>query len=100
MKFLKFFIPIFILYLIIFIFSILKLINYESFYVPEDGEFYSYESFKNGELIYFLLYKFVLNFPISIFNWFSNDFLYLTVFFIIPNTVVISYLITKIVNRR
>lgn len=69
--------------------------NYEAFYEPSKGEFYSMESFKQEEAIAFLLYKFILNFPLSIFNWFSNELLDLTVFFFIPNAIVMAYLIRK-----
>jgi len=72
-----------------------KMINYEAFYSPDDGDFYSFKSFKNQEAIPFFLYKFVLNFPISIFNWFTNKFLFTTTYFFIPNSIVITFLLMK-----
>jgi len=95
MKFLKIFIPTVVLFIGIYLFAMFKMMNYESFYSPSDGEFYSFESFKNQEAIPFILYKFVLNFPLSVFNWFTNKYLFTTTYFFIPNSIVLTLLVMK-----
>jgi len=43
------------------------------------------------EIIIFIFYQYILNFPLGIFNWFSDRYLYTTYYFIIPNALTIAW---------
>jgi hypothetical protein len=47
------------------------------------------------QIVYFYLYKYFLNFPFGALNWFSDKRLYSTLFFLIPNSIFIGWLIAK-----
>jgi hypothetical protein len=78
-------------YLLQYLISILVLANYESLYSPENGQWYSWESFNAVESIIFTFYKYILPLPLGFALWFSNDLLFLNTFLIIPNIICVYF---------
>ena len=100
MKFRTILIITILLFVVLYLFSILFLASYESTYDESThGEFYSTGGMKTMEVIAFYVYKYILNFPLSIFSWFTNSLLHLTTYFFIPNAVVLA-LIIKYIKKK
>ena len=95
MKKLGFYIIILVLYIILYTLSFVVLGNYEAFYTPEDGVLFGWETFSNMEKLAYIIYKYVLNFPLSFFNWFQDKLLYLTAYLLVPNSIVLTLLVIK-----
>jgi hypothetical protein len=60
--------------------------------------FYSLESMNSHQAAALFVYRYVLNFPLSIFNWFTDSMLGLTIFFLIPNAFITRWLLGKILG--
>ncbi len=99
MKYWKILILVALTYVILYVICMVVLTEYEAWYDSKMGDFYSFSSFNANQKIAFVLYKYLLNFPLSIFNWFTNKFLSLTTIFLLPNVFVFSYLIYRLLNR-
>lgn len=81
------------IYLIIDFACIAVLMNYEASFVQKNGEsVYSFSSMKIYEIIAFLIYKYLLNFPFGVFNYFVEGYMYLTSFIMILNAAFLSNL--------
>ena len=78
----------------------INLSNYEDFYTQEYGTWYSFESFTMVQVVSFLLYKYLLNFPLSFFVWFNNDLLYLSPYFFLPNAITVGLILKKVIKEK
>ncbi|OHX64577.1 hypothetical protein NH26_23685 [Flammeovirga pacifica] len=87
-----------IIYVFLYGYSISILMNYEDHF--SQGKWYSFESFESHELKAFIIYKYLLNFPLSFFVWFSDELLFLTTFLFIPNAICISILFNKLIFKK
>ncbi|WP_148268381.1 hypothetical protein [Saprospira grandis] len=92
------------LYVFLLLISLYTLAKYEWHYAMNEavdkGEFYAIESFNNSEYFSYLLYKYFLNFPLSIFNWFFSSTLYLTAYLTIPNAIVVAWFINTLMQKK
>ena len=52
------------------------------------------------EIVVYVFYQYVLNFPLSIFNWFTEKYLYTTYYFILPNSLVVAWLVSILLPYR
>ena len=87
-----------IIYIILFGYSAAYLMQYEDFYQPSDGEYFSFSSCSSlNQIISIFIYRYLLNFPLSIFNWFLTDFMWIVMYLFIPNAIltvkIIRYLV-------
>jgi len=93
-----------VLYVLLLLVSLYTLAKYEWHYAINEavdkGEFYSIESFNNSECFSYLVYKYFLNFPLSIFNWFFSSTLYLTIYLTIPNAIVVAWFINTLMQKE
>ncbi len=87
-----------IIYVVLYFYSISILMNYEDHF--SQGEWYSFDSFESQELKAFIVYKYLLNFPLSVFVWFSEELLFLTTFLFIPNAICVSILFNKLIFKK
>lgn len=75
------------------------MMNYEDNY--NGGKpFYSFESFELYELFAYLYSRYVLSFPLVVINYFTDKYLWITMLFIIPNTLVVAKLIAIARGKR
>ena len=58
----------------------------------------------NGLSIFSILlyhvYRYALNFPFGAYNWFNDDFLYTTIYYIVPNSILSGWVILKIYPHK
>ena len=87
-------------YLLTFLIVVYFIFNYEDNYGNNNYPLYSFQSMKLSEIISYCIYKYLLNFPLSFFVWFSDDLAYLTVFFFIPNSIATCYLINRYIEKK
>ena len=60
------------------------------------GDFNSTRTLDLYEILSYFIYQYVLNFPLSIFNWFTERYLYTTFFFALPNSLIMAWIIGKL----
>lgn len=77
-----------LIYLLVWIFCSIILINYEEHFAGNC--FYCLKSMDISEKIAFILVKYFLNFPFGIFNYFTNDYMLTTFFFVFINPIILS----------
>ena len=84
-----------IVYIIVYAICFWVLVNYEEFWGGR-------RPMNFHEEIFFYIYKYFLNFPLSFFNLFSDNYLHLTLFFVIPNAISTCFIVNKVrslINR-
>ena len=84
------------IYLIIYLICMYNLMIYEANYSPSQGEFFSFFTLSFMMKINWVIYRYLLNFPLSFFNWFIDDTLQSTVFFLIPNSISTTVIVVKL----
>jgi hypothetical protein len=52
------------------------------------------------EIVVYVFYQYVLNFPLSIFNWFTEKYLYTTYYFILPNSLAFAWLVSVLLPYK
>ncbi|OFY90067.1 MAG: hypothetical protein A3K10_11140 [Bacteroidetes bacterium RIFCSPLOWO2_12_FULL_31_6] len=100
MKFIKinpsYYILAVLIYIIIFLFSIAVLMSYEDNWNQEMGEMFSFKTMDTYQTIGYLLYTYLLNFPLGFFTWIFQELSYLTIYFFIPNALITTYWIIRV----
>jgi hypothetical protein len=86
-----------IVYIVAYFGCALVLLNWEDRY--NSFEQSPLNTMQGFEIAAYIVYRFLLNFPFSVFSWFTDSTLYLTLFFLVPNAIGSRFLFRKIVAR-
>lgn len=89
MKFWKLALLFSFIYLALYVFCLVNLTEYEEFYQFGDKMTFM-------QKISLFIYKFILNFPLSIFLWFLPEKLHLTIVFFLQNAVLSAWIVKRI----
>lgn len=81
-----------ILYVISYIICVYYLIGYEDNLGSREA--------KLEERISIYIYKYILNFPLGFLNWFTDKYLWTTIIFILPNSLIVSFIINKVLFKK
>ncbi len=88
------------IYVALFLWSTYELLHYEDSFDSHGGNpVGSFRTMDGFQIAASIIYRYVLNFPLSIFNWFTESFLWLTIFFVIPNAFLTRFLFKKLLCR-
>ena len=74
----------------------IAVIGFENFSLLS-GEGYAQNDFGPFKILTVLFYQYVLNFPLSFFNWFTDKYLYTTYYFIFPNSLAMAYIVSRLI---
>ncbi len=90
-----------LLYIFLLIVTVLIVAGTDNFGLLS-GQAESTRNLSAFEILTYIFYQYVLNFPLSFFNWFSDKFLWSTYYFIVPNSLVVAWLVAKVLpyNRK